>query len=160
MSVCKEIRSLVGRYVDGELGSTDVSRVDNHLSVCEKCAEDVRLMEREAELLRGALTIDEAPEHLCAGLWQSLQEQPARVRWMQGTLRWASLAAAASLLIAVAISMFVSGHRFGPQLALVTMRAGPLEIQHPGKDWTPLATDTMLRDGDRVRCCSRQRATV
>ncbi|MFH1731432.1 MAG: zf-HC2 domain-containing protein [Planctomycetota bacterium] len=158
MSVCKEIRSLLGRYVDGELGSADVSRVDNHLSVCEKCAEDVRLMEREAELLRGALTADEAPEHLCASLWQSLQERPVRVRWTP--LRWAGLAAAAGLLIAISVGMFVSGRRPGAPLARVTACAGPLEIQHPGKDWAPLATYTMLRDGDRVRCGGADAGTL
>jgi len=150
VSACKEIQSLLDRYVDGELGSADVSRIDNHLSVCEKCAEDIRLMEREAELLRGALASDEAPERLCAGLWQSLQKGPARVRWTP--LRWGGLAAAAGLLLAISIGMFVAGARPGVELARVTTCAGPLEVQHSGNGWVPLATYTMLRDGDRVRC--------
>jgi len=152
VSACNEIRALLGRYVDGELGPADVSRIDSHVSVCEACAEELRLMEREADLLRAALAPEAAPEHLCANLWSALQEPPARSTWIP--LRWAAAAAAAVILVAWFVGLVVTNGGPGVKLARVTSCAGPLEIRHAGEDWAPLATYTMLRHGDRVRCGS------
>lgn len=158
MSACKEIRPLLGQYVDGELDPADVVRVDSHVSVCETCAAELRLMEREAELLRAALAPEEAPEHLCANLWESLQQQP--VRSGSTPLRRAALAAAAVILIAWFVGLVVTNTQPGVPLARVSMCAGPLEIRHASRGWVPLATNIMLRDGDRVRCSSRNAGTL
>ena len=158
MSACKEVRPLLGRYVDGELDSADVSRADSHVNVCETCAAELRLMEREAELLRAALAPEEAPERLCANLWESLQEAPFRSVWTP--MRRAALAAAAVILIAWFVGLVVTNRPSGVTLARVTTCAGPLEIHRPGQGWAPLATYTMLRDGDRVRCRSGSAGTL
>ena len=158
MSACKDMEALLERYVDGELGPTETSRVDNHLSVCEACASKLRLLEREAELLRAALLADETPEGLCENLWDSLQKPAPRFRWMPA--RWAALAAAAVVLIALLLGLFAPGDHSGRELARITMCAGPLEVRRRGEDWQPLATYTMLRHGDRVRCRGSRAGTL
>ncbi len=158
MSACKEIEVLLERYVDGELGATETSRVDSHLSVCEACAGRVRLLEREAELIRAALVPDEMPEDLCANLWASLRQPPPRFRWTP--VRWAGLAAAAGILVALFVGTMLSGSGPGRELARVTTCSGPLEVQSRGGEWHPLATYAMLRDGDRIRCRGDRAGTL
>ncbi len=159
MSACEEVRPLLGRYVDGELEAADISRVDDHVSACESCAAELRLMQREAELLCAAFAPEEeAPEQLCANLWESLQESPARPR--STPMRRAALAAAAVIIIGWFVALVVTNTQPGAELARVTACAGPLEISHPSRGWVPLGTYIMLRDGARIRCGSRNAGTL
>lgn len=148
MSSCKEIGPLLGRYIDHELEPADVNRVDNHLSVCERCAEEVRALEREAELLRRALAVDEVPAALGVGLWKRLQAaRPQPVRYF-----WYGLAAAAAVLVALVGGLVTRPSATRAPIARVTTCSGPLELRAAGEQWAPVATYAVLRDGDRVRC--------
>lgn len=146
VSACKEIQGLLGRYVDGELGEGDATRVREHLETCDDCAEDARLMEREAELLRGAFAPEGVPEHIGEKVLQRVW-RPPMFRY-----RWIAMAAAAGVVLALGISAV---HWLGPEgaaLARVTTCSGPLEVCAKGGSWRSLATYSVLRDGDRVRC--------
>lgn len=152
MNPCEKIRALLGRYVDGELEPGEVNRVDSHLSVCERCAEELRLMEREAELLRDALVPETSAPSLDPGLWYRLRR--ARGRWV--TVAWYAAAVAASIFVALIIGTAVQPGRAHVELARVTGCSGPLELGRAGRAWQALATYSMLRDGDRVRCAMGQ----
>ena len=146
VSVCKEIQGLLGRYVDGELGEGDAARVREHIETCDECAEDARLMELEAELLRGALAPEGVPEHIGEKVMRRLWRPP------MFRSRWVPVAAAACVVLALGIAAV---HWLGPRgaaLARVTTCAGPLEVRAKGGSWRPLATYSVLRDGARVRC--------
>ena len=151
MSACVEIRTLLARYVDRELDAADVRRVDSHLAVCDACAEQARLLEREAELLRRALAEESVPERLGHDLWQRLHAPPpwwARFR----AVRWYAAAAAAALVLAVLVGRLSEQPVSRIQLARVTSCYGPIEVQAQGGTWQPLGTYSVLCDGDRVRC--------
>jgi len=148
VSSCQDIQGLLGRYVDQELSAADVNRVDSHVSVCDKCAEELRLMQREAELLREALRADEAPAHIAEGLWDRMR----RARLRRTNYWWYAAAVAAGVVVALAIGVVSRPAPPAAQVAQVTTCAGPLEIKTARRDWTPLASYTMLRDGDHVRC--------
>ena len=148
MSSCQDIQGLLSRYVDHELSAADVNRVDSHLSVCDKCAEDLRLMEREAELFREALKADDVPAHIGVGVWDRMR----RARLRRTNYWWYAAATAASVLVALIIGVVSRPVPPVAQLAQVTTCAGPLEIRTARRDWAPLATYAMLQDGDRIRC--------
>ncbi|MFO7897784.1 MAG: zf-HC2 domain-containing protein [Planctomycetota bacterium] len=146
MNACAEIRKLLGRCVDGELDAAEARRVDEHVDACDACAEQLRLMEREAELIGAALGSDEVPAGLGAGLWVRLRRR--RRRWVNVGL--SAAAAAAVVLVAFLIGL-VAGPGPAVQVALVDACSGPLELATAEEDWKPLATYTVLGRGDRIR---------
>ena len=156
MSSCHEIRALLDPYVDHELGPGDVNRVDNHLSVCDRCAEDLRLLEHEAGLLREALIGVEEPVHVGIGLWERMQR--ARMRWTN--YAWYAAAAAASIVVALLIGVVSRPAPEPVQLGRVTLCSGPLEHRTAGEGWAPLASWTILQAGDRVRTSMGKSGTV
>jgi hypothetical protein len=147
VSCCTDVQGLLGRYVDRELPPADVNRVDNHLTVCDDCAGRVRLMEREAELLRAAFEPEDVPESAGADVWPRMQ----RLRAQRRRLRWYGLAAAASILLALGARLALLPGPAPAEIVRVTGCSGPVELRR-GRGWSELATYTVLRDGDRVRC--------
>jgi hypothetical protein len=147
VSCCEDVRALLGRYVDHELPPADVNRVDSHLGVCDACAERLRLMEREADLLRQAFEPEAASEAAGADIWPRVQ----RARTQRRRLRWYGLATAASVLLALGARLAMLPAESPVEIVRVAGCSGPVELCRNG-DWSQLATFTILRDGDRMRC--------
>lgn len=156
MSSCKDIGALLERYADRRLSPADVNRVENHVSVCDACAGRLRLLECEADLLRAALAPGEAPASIGEGIWERLHR--SRVRW--ANVWWYAAAAAASIVAALFIGLLTQPARPIASIARVDLCSGPLEVRTAGRGWVSLATNIILRDGDRLRCGNDRPGTL
>lgn len=156
MSSCKEISSLLERYTSRELSPADVNRVDSHVNMCDACAKRVQLLEREADLLRAALVPGEVPPHIGNGVWQRLHR--SRGRWMNSW--WYAAAVAASIVAVLCIGLLTRPRRSAASIGRVDLCSGPLEVRTAGRGWAPLATNAILRDGDRLRCGHSRPGTI
>lgn len=103
---CDGVRELLSAYVDGELSSGELLRVEQHLRRCPLCAEEVDAL-RQAIAYVGTLEEVELPAGFREGLRARLaqvapQLQPAdlvvplRPAWQRRARRWALPAAAAA----------------------------------------------------------------
>lgn len=100
MSTCTEISDLLDDYVNGTLGATDRSRVEEHLSGCERCraeAAGVRGLVAEARALPGSIMP-------ARDLWPAIEARlestgrgSARLAW--GAPHWARIAAAIGFIL-------------------------------------------------------------
>jgi hypothetical protein len=94
-TACSAMR--LRRLRAGELRGAELERTEQHLRECARCQATVRELEEErARLLR-----DVPFESFAAGVAEKLARAPAAPRWS----RWAPLAAAAGLLLALGTSM-------------------------------------------------------
>jgi hypothetical protein len=85
------------RFRAGELRGAELERTEQHLRECGRCQATVRELDEErARLLR-----DVPFESFAAGVAEKLARSAAPPRWS----RWAPLAAAAALLVAVGTSL-------------------------------------------------------
>lgn len=110
---CDGVRELLSAYVDGELSSGELLRVEQHLRRCPVCAEEVDAL-RQAIALVGALEEVELPAGFREGLRARLAKvspqlqpiapvTPIRPAWQRQARRWA-LPAAAVAAFALATS--------------------------------------------------------
>jgi anti-sigma factor RsiW len=99
---CKEVKSLIHPYVDGELDIAHTLEVDRHLSTCADCAQSVERTRAVLSAASAATLCYSAPPNLAARIQASLAPQPLPVVSPR-TFRWQPLALAASLL---AVSLF------------------------------------------------------
>ena len=51
-NICQQLSQRLVDYADGELGAAEVVAVESHLADCEKCREELRLLEASLELAR------------------------------------------------------------------------------------------------------------
>lgn len=115
---CDGVRELLSAYVDGELSSGELLRVEQHLRRCPLCAEEVDAL-RQAIAMVGALEEVELPAGFREGLRARLAKvspqlqpvtpvTPLRPAWQRQVRRWA-LPAAAAAAFALATSGVYGG---------------------------------------------------
>jgi hypothetical protein len=91
-------QQVVGAYLGGELGRRQRERFQAHLLACEACWGEVQAARRGRALAESAREV--APQHLRDRVRATVEATPAgRPRW---AVRWAPLAAAVTLIAAVA----------------------------------------------------------
>jgi anti-sigma factor RsiW len=61
---CKEIRSLISLYIDGELDSSRSVDLEHHLSGCTDCRDRVTALQEFGERVREAYPIEPTPDHV------------------------------------------------------------------------------------------------
>lgn len=59
---CDKYRELLSAYLDGDLSPKAMREVEGHLSVCERCAEELRLLREAVGLVRKLPLLDPPPE--------------------------------------------------------------------------------------------------
>ncbi|MGI6575183.1 MAG: DUF4349 domain-containing protein [bacterium] len=108
---CSEVKELLSSYVDGMLPAWQMQAVDEHLSLCPSCQEELQLLEQTINLLRDLPEI-EPPEDLTASIMAGLPQPKVKNKGLAPFWRkfkgrplggWAA-AAACFLLIAVIAS--------------------------------------------------------
>jgi len=120
-----EVRPLLGAYHDGELGASDVERVEAHLTRCAECQRELEMLRRLSSILAEAAVpaATVGPERFVAQVGLRLpprREVPtlpslARLAWWSVPvlllLGWASLQAIAltCTLVLVALRLGLGG---------------------------------------------------
>ena len=98
---CKETKSLLNAYVDGELDSAGSLAVEGHVGRCASCLTDVEKLRGLASAIeKGALRF-KAPPHLKRKVHAAIlaANPEAKSSWFH--LRWASVLASAILIAAL-----------------------------------------------------------
>ena len=115
---CESCNSRLSMYADGKLGSADARELDDHLTVCRRCREDLR----EIRVLRGLLgrLVEHEPRQ---GFWDDtlrnvrLRRRPRGIRWSMRHAYGAAATGVAALLIVLAVRPDHSGPISTPMAA-------------------------------------------
>src|ERR1700686_4458066 len=99
---CNEARIQLSGYVDGELSTSQCSRLDTHVSGCAACQRDRSVQSFVHEEVRRELTRYQASAALHRRIRKSLQAKSSESRgsWWR-VLSWATLTPAAGMAFAV-----------------------------------------------------------
>jgi anti-sigma factor RsiW len=106
-----DMKSLLSRYVDGELPAEDRTKVDEHLAGCEGCRDLLGLFQKNENLLSSALSVDAFGDAVVASVMSELKrESPPMARpieegfgeWLRAR-PWLSLAAAALFVVGLIV---------------------------------------------------------
>lgn len=146
---CDGVRELLSAYVDGELSSGELLRVEQHLRRCPLCAEEVDAL-RQAIAMIGALEEVELPAGFREGLRARLAQvspqlqpvtpvTPLRPAWQRQVKRWALPAAAAA-----AFALATSGvyGQLGPILTRVADKTPAESVKTPLVEPAPQPKET------------------
>ena len=89
MIECARTRSLLGRYLDGELAVEEIPPVEGHLRVCQLCAQELGAMRGVSAALR-MVAVPPVPEQLAGRVVGRALEQAAAPSSFRESLRfWA-----------------------------------------------------------------------
>jgi len=106
---------LLSAYVDGELESDDVARIEAHLSENEDTRREVEDLRRLKDVT-GALCLKEPPPEVWEAFWQSLYNRAERsLGWLLLTVgmvvigAWALLQLVSALVAADTLPLYVKG---------------------------------------------------
>jgi putative zinc finger protein len=111
-----DFRTLLSRYVDGELGGEDRAKVEDHLTGCEPCRELLSLFQKNENLLAGALSTDAFGDAVIESVVRKISfkgpveakpVEPGLVEWLRAR-PWLQVAAAALLILGLVITLNVS----------------------------------------------------
>jgi hypothetical protein len=72
---CKKIEGLLTAYLDGELTDKEQKYVEQHLSLCQKCSDELIAMTRTRDVLRQALSSKASEEGPSPDAWVRIQER-------------------------------------------------------------------------------------
>jgi anti-sigma factor RsiW len=156
---CRDIRHALGVYVLGAIDPAERARVDNHLSSCPECREELAGLAGLPALLR-RIPVDEAqqladePDDELAGtempsdqVLDSLLARTTRARQMR---RWRGLAAAAAVVLIAGAAGAASWSALNPPAASVA-----------GAHWdTSAAADAATHVSATVRYTARSWGTA
>ena len=97
---CEEIEALVPPYVDGEPEAADLAAVSHHLDTCPPCRARARAEQTAREILHARRPALSAPAP--AGLREKCL---AAARRPSSALRWVPMSMAATIVLALAVSV-------------------------------------------------------
>jgi hypothetical protein len=109
---CNQYRELLSPYLDGVLPADQQRSLENHLQQCSSCQEELEALRRTVSLLQ---TWSEAELELPAGFEARLHsrlEATCRPWYRQLPKGWLSLAAAAAVMVAVALTAYADYFHF------------------------------------------------
>jgi len=106
LSNCREVRTMLGRFVDCDLPPADQACVRDHIRECSGCRKELNALQALSTTL-GRLVVPPVPEGLTPAVMSRVREQPAATRWAWGIFefwaRWsAGMRAAACATAAIA----------------------------------------------------------
>lgn len=80
MAECEKMDELICAYLDGELDEAERSRIERHLSQCERCRsefEDFNKLTCAAKGMKKSIKIDMPGEHQWHALWENVKKEIA-----------------------------------------------------------------------------------
>ncbi|CEP66439.1 Putative zinc-finger [Moorella glycerini] len=151
---CSQYRELLSPYLDGVLAATQRRAVENHLRLCNSCREELEALRQTVNLLQAW---SEEELDLPAGFEERLRsrlEAACRPWYRRLPQRWLSLAVAAAIVVAVAITAYADYfhflHPFQVREAAPTVTQGeqgqvkalqaPV-VPAPARDFSMIVTD-------------------
>lgn len=112
-----EFRTLLSRYVDGELAPEERTKVEDHLLSCEPCRELLALFQKNENLVASALSTDAFGDAVIASVVRRIDraELPEAKPVEEGVLEWVRArpwmsSAAAALLVASLVLILNVSH--------------------------------------------------
>ncbi len=79
---CENINELLAAYLDEEVTPEERRQIESHLSTCEKCPEDLRLLASTRESLRQALSTKAAVVEPSPQAWDRVRQRIEY--WVEG----------------------------------------------------------------------------
>lgn len=117
MSCGDEIKTLLSRYVDGELSPGERTRVDEHVAGCTPCRELLQIFQKNESLLSNALSTESFGNTVIENVINEIKREgvPAEAKAVEeapepGRFRPVLQLAAAALLIAGLIGVLSGSH--------------------------------------------------
>ena len=111
---CNESRTLIEKYLEGELEGERLELLERHLQSCPSCGALMERCRKTGDAIRNAFQAvtepSQAREAVLAKLASAPPERPARTM----VLAWRRLAAAAALLIAAVAGFELGQHTSAP----------------------------------------------
>ena len=98
---CKETKGLLNGYVDGELDSTNSMSVETHMRGCASCLADVENLHDLAAAIENGLLRFKVPARVKRNVQSAIRAANPETRRSVFSWRWASVLAAAVLIIAL-----------------------------------------------------------
>ncbi len=119
MSHCTRARDLFGAFWDDEITRAERDWLEGHFRDCASCRTEYDAYSRALELVQQLPRVESAPDLAARALAEAKRRAPAPDRiFVYETPRWAPVAAAAAVLLAVlAIAPYVSRMGGSPMLA-------------------------------------------
>src|SRR2546423_6984759 len=99
-SKCRRFQTYLDSYLNNELLVETTHDVLKHLESCPACSEALAVRQRVKRLLKSAIVKDAAPAELKEKIKRSIRKDSS-INWR----RWAMVAAAAVVLIAVSVGV-------------------------------------------------------
>jgi anti-sigma factor RsiW len=143
---CSAVRELLPLFFDGELEAAALDRVVSHSAQCQRCEQEIAVLDRMHVLIRGS--VEEAADKLDAGdLWREIESRlPApKLPWRQrlrlwwesidggARIAWPAAAALAVALLAMGLYLRSSDLRNAPQPAAQVAYGGPNALDVPAE---------------------------
>lgn len=137
----------VSAFIDGELSSSDMTRLDQHLAACHSCAmRIVSAMQLKAASARASERVVAPPDALSRLTRQIRSEQPQKVARLDPFRSWPWVALAASLILVASLigwretrkSNTLATELLDQHLAVLSSDASPQVIssdRHTVKPW-------------------------
>lgn len=168
---CKESQELLKRYIEGDLGSLEMDRVEDHARSCERCRAEFEAARRMAATVEDAmaprLSAATARANVTASLGAVPSAVPLPVRLSGAPRRRIVAAVAAGAL--VVIGFFLGRTSY---MGVTTPKGEPLPLgveslegtvlvrRAEGTVWMHLEADTPLYLGDTIQTLPRGRVVV
>lgn len=146
MSQCHRYNRQLADYVVGGLRGRRLARLEDHLTACSSCRQEVAALQRTGELLTSQL-LHPAPARVWEGVSQQLRQRAA---YVTRPLRWVWGVAAVCLVLGIAMAFTLVRTPIAAPPVPVAMSEGDVEMEglfaeRAATTWdTPLADDAAL----------------
>ncbi|HLY75840.1 MAG TPA: zf-HC2 domain-containing protein, partial [Planctomycetota bacterium] len=117
MSCGDDLKTLLSRYVDGELSSEERARADEHVAACVPCRDLLQLFQKNESLLSNALSTESFGNNVIEAVISELKREgvPAEAKPVEEALEFSRFKpglqlAAAALLIVGLVALLTSSH--------------------------------------------------
>ena len=116
---CRETKSLLNAYVDGELDSAGSLAVETHMRACASCLTDVENLHALASAIENGSLRFTAPARLKRNVQRAIRAANPEARSSVFNWRWASVPALAVLIIALVWGVTTRWSRSSEEMLLV-----------------------------------------
>ena len=116
---CRETKSLLNAYVDGELDSAGSLAVETHMRACASCLTDVENLHALASAIENGSLRFTAPARLKRNVQRAIRAANPEAGSSVFNWRWASVPASAVLIIALAWGVTTHWTRSSEETLLV-----------------------------------------
>jgi len=168
---CEKYKKLIEKYVEGAISDEQIAELTTHAETCQWCREEFEqcraLEDAVKEAFSSRMSAEEARESVLARLSAEPKPVARRIRYRADWLTGRRVAIAASILLAVGLTLgFAVGRASyekpadAPVTAQVPMRVveldGTVLVRHKGYDvWQVLKADSTIHLGDTFHSATK-----